>query len=257
MQAFKGSLEEQVVLITGGSRGIGRSIALRLARERPRHIAIAYCMNHPAARQTVNDIEVLGVSASCIVTDVGDEDRAREMFCTVADRFGRLDVFIANAARTAFRPSLELSLRAWRRVMEINAEAFLFGCQRAAELMKANGGGRIIGISSLGSRFYAPNYAALGAAKAAMEALARYLAVELAPAGINVNIVCGGFVDTESMRLIPEYDQLTRHIISRTPAGRLAKPEDLAGIVAFLCTPDADWIRGQTLVADGGFSLMM
>jgi NAD(P)-dependent dehydrogenase (short-subunit alcohol dehydrogenase family) len=139
--------------------------------------------------------------------------------------------------------------------MDINARAFLLGSQLAAELMREGDGGRIIGISSLGSRFAVPDYSGLGAAKAIIETLARYLAVELAPWGINVNVVCGGFVDTASMRLAPDYRQLVEHLIETTPARRLAQPEDIAGVVGFLCSPDSDWIRGQTLVADGGYSL--
>lgn len=246
----------QVVLITGGSRGIGRAIALRLAEERPAHIVVAYCMNHQAARETVRGIKAMGVEASAIATDVSDRRLNREMFETVRERCGRLDVFVANAARTAFRPVMELSSRNWSRIMELNAEAFLLGAQAAAELMRETGGGRIIGISSLGSRQYVPQYAGLGAAKAAIECLARYLAVELAGDNINVNIVCGGFVDTDTMKMIPEYEELTRHLKERTPAARLGRPADLAGVVAFLCSPDSEWIRGQTLIADGGYSLM-
>jgi enoyl-[acyl-carrier protein] reductase III len=248
-------LQGQVVLITGGSRGIGRSIALRLAREDPAHVVVGYCMNHSAARQTVADLEELGVGASIVNVDVGREDLLPAMFDHVRDAHGRLDVFVSNAARTTFRPTMELNARNWQKVMDINARAFLLGAQSAALLMRENGGGRIVGISSLGSRFYIRDYAALGAAKAVMETLARYLAVELAPWGINVNVVCGGFVDTPTMRLAPEYPQLAEYLKQRTPAGRLAEPEDLAGIVAFLCSAESDWIRGQTLVADGGFSL--
>ncbi len=250
-------LQGKTVVITGGSRGIGRAIALRLAREQPEHIVVGYCMNHSAARQTVADLQALGVAASAISTDVGQSELLREMFDEVRQRLGRLDIFVSNAARATFRPAMELNVRNWQRMMDINARAFLLGAQMAAELMREGGGGRIIGISSLGAHYYAPDYAGLGAAKAAMEALARYLAVELAPWGINVNIVCGGYVDTESMRLAPDYKDMTAYVLSRTPAQRLAQPEDIAGVVAFLCSPDSDWIRGQTLVADGGFSLML
>jgi len=244
-----------VVLITGGTRGIGKAIALRLAEERPRHIVLVYCMNHGAARQTLAEIQAMGVSASTVVCDVGNQELMRNLFRQVEEQWGRLDIFISNAARTAFRSGSELDVRSWRRTIELNAEAFLLGAQMAASIMKKNGGGRIVALSSLGSRYYVKNYAALGAAKAAIENLARYLAVEYAPFGINVNVVCGGFVDTESMKMIPEYGTLIEEIAAHTPAGRLARPEDLAGVVAFLCSAQSDWIRGQTLVADGGYSL--
>lgn len=251
------SLKNQIVLITGGSRGIGRAIALRLAREEPECIVIGYCSNHDAARQTLSDIKGMGVGAEAISADVGDVNLLREMFVRVRKRFGRLDVFVSNAARTSFRPAVEIDPRIWQRIMDINARAFLLGAQMAGELMKENGGGRIIAISSLGSRFCAPSYAGLGAAKAATEALTRYLALELCPLGINVNAVCGGFVDTDSMRLSPDFEQHAAYVVDRTPERRLARPEDLAGVVAFLCSSDSDWIRGQTLVADGGFSLAL
>jgi enoyl-[acyl-carrier protein] reductase III len=251
------SLDGQVVLITGAGRGIGRGIALRLAREKPAHIVVGYAVDHVAACGTAAEIEASGVPATVASVDVGDERRLRELFDRVGTDLGRLDVFVSNAARTTFRPARELSLRSWQKVMDINARAFLLGSQLAADLMVPAGGGRIVGVSSLGSRYALPDYAALGVAKAALEALARYLAVELAPVGINVNVVCGGFVDTPSMRLAADYPAMAEHVAARTPAGRVGRPEDLAGIVAFLCSPESDWIRGQTLVADGGFSLVL
>jgi enoyl-[acyl-carrier protein] reductase III len=249
-------LDGQVILITGGTRGIGRAIALRLARERPRQLVLAYCSNHAAARQAVAEVEALGVPAASIPTEVSREELLAALFDQVRERWGRLDVFVSNAARTAFVPTLELSARSWQRTLDLNARAFLLGSQQAARLMEAGGSGRIIGLSSLGSRYYVPNYAALGVAKAAIEALTRYLAVELAPRGINVNVVCGGFIDTDSTRMVPDHARVLAEVVARTPAGRVGRPEDLAGVVAFLCSPDADWIRGQTLIADGGFSLV-
>jgi NAD(P)-dependent dehydrogenase (short-subunit alcohol dehydrogenase family) len=249
------TLEGKVVLVTGASRGIGRAISLRLARERPRHVFVGYCLNHDAARDTARSIESTGVAASVVAADVGRLDSLEEMFGEVESRCGRLDVFVSNAARTTFRDVLELSARSWQRTMDINARAFLVGSQMAARLM-GDEGGRIIAISSLGSRGCAPGYLALGAAKAAVETVARYMAVELAPRGINVNVVCGGLVETESSVANPEYAELKAKVVARTPAGRVGQPEDLAGIVAFLCGPDASWIRGQTLIADGGYSLV-
>lgn len=246
----------RIVLITGGSRGIGRAIALRLAREKPEHVVISYNMNHPAARKTVEDLKALGVGASAVPLDVSRPELMDELFAGVKERFGRLDVFVSNAARASFRPVLELSQRAWEKMLDLNATAFLHGAQLAAGLMRGNGSGHIVGLSSLGSIRALPGYAGLGASKAAIESLTRYLGVELAPLGIRVNTVSAGFVDTESMRLNPEFDALAAQVKARTPAGRVATPEDVAGVVAFLCSPDARWIYGQTLIADGGASLV-
>ena len=249
-------LRNKIVLITGGSRGIGRAIALRLAKDKPQHVIITYCSNHTAARKTEDEIKKMGVDATIFCTEVSREAMLSELFDEVDKRFGRLDIFVNNAARTTFRPVNEISLKAWQRNMDINVRAFFFASQMAARLMMKNGSGRIIAISSLGSRYYVPQYAALGTAKAEIESLARYLAVELAPYNINVNVVCGGFIDTESMRMIPNYEQLKEELAAHTPAQRVGRPEDIAGVVRVLCSPDTDWIRGQTLIADGGYSLI-
>jgi NAD(P)-dependent dehydrogenase (short-subunit alcohol dehydrogenase family) len=248
------SLAGQTVLVTGGSRGIGRAIALRLARERPAHVVIGYCLDHEAARRTVEELTALGVTASAFAADLARPELVEELFARLAERCGRLDVFVSNAARAAFGPATELSAKAFRRTFEINAQAFLVGSRLAAGLMGERGG-RIIGVSSLGAHACAPDYAALGAAKAALEALARYLAVELAPRGSRVNVVAGGLVDTDSVRRHPRFADLKRRVAERTPAGRIGRPEDLAGVVAFLAGPDSGWICGQTLIADGGFSI--
>lgn len=249
-------LQGRIVLITGGSRGIGRATALRLADAQPEHIVIGFCTNHDAARATVSELEDRGVASSEIAVDVGRVELLEEMFRAVGDRFGRLDVFVSNAARGAFADVDHLSVRAWQKTMDLNARAFLVGAQLAAGLMRERGG-RIVGVSSLGASRYVPGYAALGAAKATLEATARYLAVTLAPLNINVNVVSGGLVDTASTRAHPDHETLFRDVARRTPAGRIGQPEDMARVITFLCSPDADWIRGQTIVADGGLSLLL
>ena len=127
--------------------------------------------------------------------------------------------------------------------------------QLAAELMQKGNGGRIVGLSSLGSRHTFPGYAALGSTKAMMESMARYMAVEWAEWNINVNMVCGGFIETDSTRMLPDFEEIAEQVRKRTPTNRVGQPQDLAGVVAFLCSPDAEWIRGQTLIVDGGYSL--
>jgi len=247
-------LKDRVVLITGGSRGIGRATALRLAQERPAHILIVYALDHAAARSTVQQIERLGVAASAICADVGKEEELRRMFEEISRSHPRLDVFINNAARASFGPLMEMSARNWRKIGDLNATAFLLGAQLAAGMMPE--GGRMIALSSLGSRDCLPQYGALGVNKAAIECLVRYLAVELAPRSIRVNAVCAGFVDTDGTRLMENYEGVAAAVAQRTPAGRIARPEDIAAVVALLCSSDADWIQGQTIVADGGYSLL-
>jgi enoyl-[acyl-carrier protein] reductase III len=246
-------LRDRVVLITGGSRGIGRATALRMAEEKPAHIAVVYALDHEAAESTVKELEQCGISASAICADVGQEEELRRVFDLMEERHGRIDVFISNAARASFVPLLEVSARTWQKVGDLNTRAFLLGAQMAAKLMPD--GSRIIALSSLGSSFCLPNYGALGAAKAAMEALVRYLAVELAPRNIHVNAVCGGFVDTDSTRLLENFKGVAAEVAARTPAGRIAQPDDIAGVVLLLCRSEANWVRGQTIVADGGYSL--
>jgi enoyl-[acyl-carrier protein] reductase III len=248
-------LEDRVAFVTGGSRGIGRATVLRIAKHGPAHIAIGYALDHDAARRTVADLEASGVSASAHCADVSQDDALGQAFETIALHHGRIDLFVANAARASFGPLMDATPRSWQRVMDLNARAFLIGAQFAANLM--TDGGRIIGVSSLGSRFCTPDYGLLGTAKAAIESLTRYLAIELAPRRIHVNTVCGGFVDTDSTRLLPNFQQVADSIAARTPGGRIAQPNDIAAIIAFLCTSDSDWISGQTLIADGGFSLSL
>ncbi|MFO7562830.1 MAG: SDR family oxidoreductase [Enhygromyxa sp.] len=243
-----------IALITGGTRGIGRAISMRLAADAPAHLILAYNRNHDAARASAAMLRERGVACTTVPCELGREDEIERLFALIAERFGRLDLFVSNAARASFRPARSMSLRAWQRTMDINARAFLHGSQLAAKLMTS--GGAIVGLSSLGSRGWAPGYVALGAAKAALESTARYLAVELAPLGINVNVLCGGLIDSETLSDAPELAGYVAAARRRCPAGRLGRPEDLAEIVAFLASPAAGWIRGQTIVADGGLSLV-
>jgi enoyl-[acyl-carrier protein] reductase III len=175
------------------------------------------------------------------------------MFDEIEARFGRLDIFINNAASGVARPALELDSRGWDWTMDINARAFLLCAQRAARLMK--NGGKMVAISSLGSRLVLPIYTAVGVSKAALEALTRYLAIELAPRGICVNAVAAGAVETEALKLYTADKELPQLSWQTTPAGRMVQPEDIASLVAFLCGDQSDMIRGQIIVIDGGVSL--
>ena len=175
------------------------------------------------------------------------------MFDEIKERFGRLDILVNNAASGVARSAMELDADGWDWTMDINARAGLLCAQRAAGLMK--NGGVIVNISSLGSRMVMPIYTAVGVSKAALEALTRYLAIELAPKGIRVNAVSAAAVETEALKLYTSDPNIPRPMVTSTPAGPMVQPEDVANIVAFLCGEQAVMIRGQIIVVDGGLSL--
>lgn len=178
------------------------------------------------------------------------------MFREVAEHFGALDIFVANAAATAFRSVLDLKAHHLARTYQITVFGFVEAAQEAAKLM-AGRRGRIVTVSSFPTLRYLPNYAALGSAKAALETLTRYLAVELAPLGITANGVSPGLVETDSSRAYagPDFERFQREIIKSTPKGRSGTPEDIARVIAFLCSDDAEWIVGQTIMVDGGMTI--
>jgi enoyl-[acyl-carrier protein] reductase III len=240
----------KIALVSGSSRGIGRAIALKLAQGGA-DVIVNFFRHRQAAEQTAKDIENLGVRAKIIKANVGDAGKIDEMFQIIEDSFGHLDIFINNAGSGVARSAMELNIKGWDWTMDINAKAFLLCAQKASKLMDGRGG-KMVSISSLGSSFVWPSYVAVGVSKAALEALTRYLAIELAPKGICVNAIAASAVQTEALRFytaaLPSSQQIT-------PAGRMVTPEDVANVVAFLCSEEASMIRGQTIVIDGGTSL--
>ena len=246
-------LAGKLALVTGGGRGIGRAVALELARQGA-DVLVNYFRNEDAATETAEAVHALGRQAETIRGHVGDPERVDRMFNQISERWGFLDILVNNAASGVIRPLRELEMRHWDWTVNINARGAWLCAKAAASLMDGRGG-RIIGISSLGSGRVLPEYAAVGISKAALESLTRYLAVELAPLGIAVNVVSGGLVDTDALTHFPRREQMLSDSRARTPAGRMVEPEDLARVVAFLCGPGGEMIRGQVIVVDGGFSL--
>jgi enoyl-[acyl-carrier protein] reductase III len=247
----------KIALITGSGRGIGRATAHKLAQEGA-DIAVNFFRNREPAEQTAEQIRQLGRRAEVIRANVGELDDLEMLFAEVEHAFGGLDIFISNAASGYNRPALEQRLKGWEWTMNINARSLLFGAQHAARLMEARGGGSIVSLSSPGSFRVLPDYIVVGASKAAIESLTRYLAVELAPLGIRVNAVSPGLVETEALQhfqILQGDDDLIEHARAATPAGRLVTPEDVANLVAFLCSEEAEMIRGQTILLDGGYNL--
>lgn len=247
-------LKGKVALVTGGSRGIGRAITLVLAAQGA-DVVINYLRRKSAAEQTAQDAREKGVVAHAMKANLAEPEKIDALFDEIEARFGRLDILINNAASGVARSALDLDDRGWDWTMDINARAFLLCARRAAPLMKD--GGKMVAVSSLGSRLAWPIYTAVGVSKAALEALVRYLAVELAPRGISVNGVAPGAVESEALRLYTADKDLPQSSWQTTLAGRMVRAEDIAGVVAFLCSDEAEMIRGQIIVIDGGVSLAL
>jgi enoyl-[acyl-carrier protein] reductase III len=254
MAAYTIDLSGKVALVTGGSRGIGRAIAVRLA-EAGADVAINYLRQRTAADETVKMIEETGRRALAIRANVGEPDNIPGLIAEIGQNFGRLDILVSNAASGVLKPALELNEHHWHWTMDINAGTLLPLTQHSLPLMLPNGG-HIIAVSSLGSVRAIPNYAAVGASKAALESLIRHLAVELAAQNIHVNAVSAGVVDTDALKHFPNRDLLLENSREKTPSGRLTTPEDVADVVLLLCSPLAQQIHGQTVVVDGGYAIM-
>ena len=242
--------EGRSVLVTGGSRGIGREIALRFAAGGGARGGVVSLRGEAAAAATARDLAGLGAEPVLLRGNVGDPERVAELL----EQAGPLDVIVGNAATGVIRPVLELEERHWDWTLNANARSIFTLARHAAPSMPP--GSSIVAISSLGAVRVLENYVLVGVSKAAVEALVRYLAVELAPREIRVNAVSGGLVETGALDHFPNREEMLAYYRSRTPAGRLIEPRDVADAVCFLCSPEAAMIRGQTVVVDGGYSLL-
>jgi enoyl-[acyl-carrier protein] reductase III len=249
-------MEQKVALVTGSSRGIGKEIAIRLAKN-GYNLVINYARNKSAALETAQQLEALGSKVLVVKANVGKKEKIEELFAQIDEQFGRLDVFVNNAASGVLKPLMELEESHWDWTMDINSKALLFCAQEAAKRMEKTGGGKIVSLSSLGSIRVIENYTLVGVSKAALEALTRYLAVDLAPKNIVVNAVSGGAVDTDALTHFPNRDEILESAAKRNPAGRIVTVDDLTNAVMFLLSEDASMICGQTIIVDGGISLLV
>jgi enoyl-[acyl-carrier protein] reductase III len=239
-------------LVTGASRGIGATIARRLAACGA-EVIINCSRDIAGADATRHAIESAGGRASVAPANVASPDEVRQLFDTAAAGGARLDVLVHNAAIGSFKPTLDVRANQWDLSMNVNARALLLCAQQALPLMAH--GGHVVAVSSLGSRRVVPSYGAIGVSKAALEALVRQLAVELAPRGINVNAVCPGIVGDSSIVRHPAFEALRERSAARTAHSPLITADAVADAVLFLCSPAARFIVGQTIVVDGGLSL--
>ena len=244
---------EKFIFVSGGTRGIGKAISLSQAKPGS-HLFLNFLRDDVSAEEVKKEAEKKGARVTLLQGNVAEAEELKTLFAEVGKTTTRLDGLVHSAALGVFKPLHELREKDWDISLDVNAKAFLLLTQNALPFMKKDGG-RIVTISSLGARRFTPSYGAIGISKAALEDMVRYLAVELAQYKIHVNAVSGGLIETDSLKMFPQFDAMKKDYLSRTPSGRIGKPEDIARVVSFLLSSDSDWIAGQTLIADGGYSL--
>lgn len=244
---------QKVALITGGAGDIGSATALKLA-ENGCDIAIAYYNSSDKASRLVSEIEALGRKAIAFQVNVADHLSVKTFFSQFFEHFQRLDFLISNAASGVLKPALNMSTKHWRWCMETNALALNHLVTEGRHLMPP--GARVIALSSLGAHRAIPNYAFIGASKAALEALVRSLSLELAEFGISVNTVSAGVVDTNALKHFPNREQLLEEYQATSLGGRPLTPVDVANAIYLLCLPEACMIKGHTLVVDAAYSVV-
>ena len=249
-------LQGRVALVTGSSRGIGRATAERLA-EAGADVVVNYLTSREAAQETAQAIERLGRRAVTVKADMSEPEDVAAMMEFVAERLGRLDILVHNAAGGGFRSLLEATPKNFESTFNTNVRALLTLVQAAHSLLsKSPGRGKVVALSSHGSHRALPHYALIGASKAAMESLVRHMALELGPTGVNFNVVLAGLVSTDSTKHVPQAEVMFQANQARLLVGeRELLPRDVADAVLYLASPLSDLVQGQVLVIDGGATL--
>ena len=242
-------LEGLTALITGGGGGVGRGIALELARSGCR-VAVNYFSAADLAEETVDQIKGLGGDAFAVRGNVADAAEVKEMFAAVIGRFDRLHILVNNAGVQTWQPFLEVTESDWDLVIDTNLKGCFLNSQAAARHMKEHGGGSIVNIGSGCNKIGFPNLVAYTASKGGIEMLTKVAAVELGRYGIRVNCVAPGAIEIERTRR--EGGDYARIWSEITPLGRVGTPSDVGQAVVFLASADASFVSGQTLWVDGG-----
>ncbi|MFF2773919.1 SDR family oxidoreductase [Streptomyces sp. NPDC058052] len=247
-------LHGKVAVVTGGGKGVGAAISRELARHGA-HVVVNYFHSPEAAEATVAAVRRAGGHAQALRASVAKREQVTAMFGAIAEEHGGVDILVNNAARGVFARYDDLTDTEWQRALDTNLHGARWCALAAAPLMAARGGGAIVNVSSIGAGLAMDNYLLVGVCKAALEAMTRYLAADLGPQGIRVNTASAGLLDNPTAALFPGADDLRSTCRAASPLGRLGTEEDLARVVAFLASPQARWISGQCLLADGGLSV--
>lgn len=248
-------LAGRCAVVTGGSGAIGASIVASLAA-RGADVVVVYARSRQEAEAAAEHARQHGVRAMSVQANLAEEARIHSLVRAVRDEFGRLDILVSGAVSGRMRSAMSLDSRGLQHALDVNVRALLILAQLATPMMKRAGWGRMVALSSMGADRVLPDYAGLGASKAALESMVRYLAVELAPHGITANTVSASVVETPALDHFGDPQVVVSETLSRTPSRRLPSSADVAGAVAFLCSDDAAMVQGQTLLVDGGYSLV-
>lgn len=246
-------LKGKVAFVSGATRGIGLATAEKLAMLGA-DVVINYFRSRDTANAAVEKLKTYGSNSYAHRANIGNDEQLPGIFEGIKEKFGKLDILISNVSIGNYANLVDVDSRNWDVPMNTNARAFMKLIQFGTPLMPQ--GGRIVSLSSLGSHKYIPGYSAIGVSKAAIEAVTKYAAVELAAKGITVNCVSGGFIDTDALKVFPNYEEIKLTVAQRTPFRRIGTPDEVADVVAFLASPRSRWITGQTIIVDGGYSLM-
>lgn len=246
-------LKGKVALVSGAARGIGKAIAKKLASAGA-DILVNYYNSSDLAEKLCEELRQTGAKAYAVQANVADPNSIKDLGQQFRNHFDHLDILVNNAASGVLKPTLEMSLKHWRWCMEINAMALVLLTQEFKSILRP--GGRVIALSSLGSKRYIPDYGFIGASKAALESLIRSLSVELAPLGVTANTISAGAVDTDALKHFPERDLMLKNSLGRSLAARPIESEDVANVLYLLCLKEAEMIKGQTIHVDAGYSII-
>lgn len=254
--SFKG----KTLVLSGGTKGIGKAIVYEFAKVGC-NVAFTYNSNEEEAKNITDELtKTYGIKAKHYPLNILEPDEYKGLFTQIDADFGDIHYFVSNAIISGrpvvggFAPFMRLKPKGLNNIYTATVLAFVVGAQEAAKRMEKIGGGAIVAMSSTGNLVHTENYAGHGSSKASLETMVKYAALELAEKNIRVNALSGGPIETDALRAFPNFDKLKQDVISRTPLGRMGQPDDLAGIAKFLCSEDAKWITGQTIIADGGSS---